>query len=164
MIPNKVLGPFFGPKIITFATLQPFLERITSKLYSWTIKTFTFAGKMKLIYSVIYGMTNFWSSVFVLEKRFYQKVDYLCSWFLWKHNTASTTRTQVSWSSICTPKKEEGLGFRNFKEFVMVFRLKHLWNFSQTLDLFGLFRYRETYLMEKNFWLVHDFSAIFNYC
>lgn len=142
MLPNKVLGPFFGRKIITFATHQPFLERITSKLYSWTIKTFTFAGTMKLIYSVIYDMINFWSYVFRLQKRFYQKVDSLCSWFLWKHNTASTTRTQISSSSICTPKKEEGFGFRKLEEFDMVFRLKRLWNFSQTLDLFGLFGYR----------------------
>lgn len=36
--PTRYLGLPLDPKKITFATLQPFLERITSKLHSWTVK------------------------------------------------------------------------------------------------------------------------------
>lgn len=127
--PTRYLGLPLDPKKITFATLQPFLERITSKLHSLTVKTLTFAGKVKLIYSVVYGMVNFWSSVFVFPKRFYNKVDSLCSAFLWKNSTTSASGARVSWSSICTPKDEGGLGLRKLENFDMVFRLKRLWNF-----------------------------------
>ncbi|WZZ87370.1 hypothetical protein YC2023_115949 [Brassica napus] len=95
--PTRYLGLPLSPKRISAATLQPFLERITSKLHSWTVKLLSFAGKVKMIYSVIYGMVNFWSSVFVLPKWFYAKVDSLCSGFLWKNSTSSAVGARVSW-------------------------------------------------------------------
>ncbi|KAG2317788.1 hypothetical protein Bca52824_020910 [Brassica carinata] len=99
------------------ATLQPFLEKITAKLNSWTVKTLSFAGKVTLVSSGVYGMVNFWSSVFTLPKRFYEKVDSLCSGFLWKNSTRSASGARVSWASICKPKKEGGLGIRRLEEF-----------------------------------------------
>ena len=81
--PTRYLGLPLDPNRISFATLQPFLERITSKLNSWTVNSLSFAGKVRMVISVIYGMVNFWSSVFDLPKRFYAKNDSLCSAFLW---------------------------------------------------------------------------------
>lgn len=74
-------------------------------------------------------MVNFWSSVFVLPKWFYAKVDTLCSGFLWKNSTVSAAGARVSWENICKPKTEGGLGIRNLQEFEMVFRLKRVWLF-----------------------------------
>ncbi|KAG2302208.1 hypothetical protein Bca52824_030859 [Brassica carinata] len=154
--PTRYLGLPLDPKKITFATMQPFLDRITSKLHSWTVKTLTFAGKVKLIYSVIYGMVNFWSSVFVLPKRFYQKVDSICSAFLWKNSTTSAAGARVSWSSICTPKKEGGLGLRTLEEFDLVFRLKRLWNFFSNSGSLWVAWLAKNRFNGKSFWLVRD--------
>ena len=79
--PTRYLGLPLSPKRISAATLQPFVDRITAKLHSWTVKVLSFAGKVQMITSVIYGMVNFWSSVFVLPKWFYAKLDSLYSWF-----------------------------------------------------------------------------------
>lgn len=68
--PTRYLGLPLNPQRINFAILHPFLERITSRLHNWTSKFLSFGGKIRLITSVIYGMVNFWSSVFVLPKRF----------------------------------------------------------------------------------------------
>lgn len=57
--PTRYLGPPLSPKKISFATLQPFLERITENLNNWTVKSISFAGKITLVSSVIYGMVNF---------------------------------------------------------------------------------------------------------
>ena len=57
--PTRYLGLPLNPSRISYATMQPFLERITLKLHSWTVKTLSFAGKMVLVASVIYGMVNF---------------------------------------------------------------------------------------------------------
>ena len=154
--PTRYLGLPLDPKKITFATLQPFLERITSKLHSLTVKTLTFAGKVKLIYSVVYGMVNFWSSVFVFPKRFYNKVDSLCSAFLWKNSTTSASGARVSWSSICTPKDEGGLGLRKLENFDMVFRLKRLWNFFSNSGSLWVAWLLSNRFHGINFWLVRD--------
>ncbi|KAG2290102.1 hypothetical protein Bca52824_049706 [Brassica carinata] len=127
--PTRYLGLPLNPSRVSYATLQPFLERITSKMHSWTVKNLSFAGKVRMVASVIYGMVNFWSSVFALPKRFYEKVDSLCCAFLWKNRTSSAAGARVSWSDICKPKKEGGLGLRRLEEFQQVFNLKRVWNF-----------------------------------
>lgn len=124
--PTRYLGLPLDPSRISFATLQPFLERITSKLNSWTVKCLSFAGKVRMVVSVIYGMVNFWSSVFDLPKRFYAKVDSLCSAFLWGNMTTSAQGARVSWDSVCKRKCEGGLGIRKLEEFEEVFQLKRV--------------------------------------
>jgi len=80
--PTRYLGLPLNPTKLSLATLQPFLQKITGHLHSWTTKFLSYAGKIRLIVSVIYGKVNFWSQVFVLSKGFYKKVDALCSAFL----------------------------------------------------------------------------------
>lgn len=117
---------FTKPGRITSASLQPFIEQITATLHSWTMKFLSFAGKIRLITSVIYGKVNFWSAVFVLPKSFYAKIDSLCEAFLWKNKSTSARGARVAWIDICKPKKEGGLGIRLLEDFELVFRLKHV--------------------------------------
>lgn len=131
-LPSRYLGLPLNPKRISAAIMQPFVDRITAKLHSWTIKYLSFAGKVQMIYIVIYGMVNLWSSVFVLPKWFYAKVDSLCSGFLWKNSTTSASGARVSRSDICKLKKEGGLGIRKLEDFERVFRLKRVWLFFST--------------------------------
>ncbi|XP_018473666.2 uncharacterized protein LOC108844879 [Raphanus sativus] len=127
--PTRYLGLPLNPSRLNSESLQPFLERITNKLHSWTVKCLSFAGKIRMVTSVIYGMVNFWSSVFTLPKRFYAKVDSLCSAFLWNNKTTSATGARVSWESICQPKQEGGLGIRKLEDYQSVFQLKRVWNY-----------------------------------
>ncbi|WZY73147.1 hypothetical protein YC2023_005387 [Brassica napus] len=106
--PTRYLGLPLSPKKISAATLQPFIDMITSKLHSWTVKFLSFAGKVTMVSSVIYGMVNFWSSVFVLPKWFYAKVDSLCSGFLWKNSTISAAG-RGSHGRISADQKKRGV-------------------------------------------------------
>lgn len=71
----------FLPSTWVFLLMQPFIERITANLHCWTVRTLSFAGKVRLVSPVVYGMVNFWRSVFALLKSFYAKIDSLCSVF-----------------------------------------------------------------------------------
>ena len=71
---TRYLGlPLKPGRRLSLATLQPLIDKITGKLTSWTVKYLSFAGKIMLIASQIYGLVNFWSAVFVLPKAFYAK-------------------------------------------------------------------------------------------
>src|SRR5690606_13452651 len=90
IFPTRYLGlPLKPGRRISLSTLQPLIDKITGKLNSWTVKHLSFAGKIRLIASVIYGLVNFWSAVFVLPKAFYAKIDAICAGFLWRNNTGS---------------------------------------------------------------------------
>lgn len=150
--PTRYLGLPLDPNRISFATLQPFLERITSKLNSWTVKSLSFAGKVRMVVSVIYGMVNFWGSVFDLPKRFYARVDSLCLAFLWGNRTSSAQGARVSWDSICKPKNEGGLGIRKLEEFQEVFRLKRVWNYFSTGSSIWIEWLKQNIFKRKSYW------------
>lgn len=154
--PTRYLGLPLNPSRITMATLQPFYERITSKLHSWTVKLLSFARKVGLITSVIYGMLNFWSSVFVLPKSFYEKVDSRCAAFLWKNKTDSAAGARVAWKDVCKPKKEGGLGIQLLEEFQMVFRLKQVWNFFSNAGSLWVAWLKKNVFRRCSFWLMEE--------
>ncbi|KAG2313366.1 hypothetical protein Bca52824_024923 [Brassica carinata] len=116
IFPTRYLGLPLNPGKLTLSILQPFLDRITAALHSWTVKYLLFAGKIILISSVVYGMVNFW-------------IDSLCAAFLWRNGTSSARGARVAWVDICKPKQEGGLGIRHLEDFETVFRLKRVWNF-----------------------------------
>ncbi|XP_009119509.1 uncharacterized protein LOC103844475 [Brassica rapa] len=93
--PTRYLGLPLNPKKISFTTLQLFLECISCKLNSWTVKSLSFVEKITLVSSVIYGIVNFWSSVFSLPKKFYNRVDSICASFLWKNKTTAGSGARV---------------------------------------------------------------------
>lgn len=132
--PTRYLGLPLKHGRISLATLQPFTEQITDKLHTWTTKFLSYEGKIRLIASVIYGKVNFWSSVFMLPKSFYAKIDSLCAAFLWGNKSGTTRGARVSWRDICKPKAEGGLGIRLLEEFELVFRLKHAWNLFTNVE------------------------------
>lgn len=107
--PTRYLGlPLKPGRRLSLATLQPLIDKIISKLTSWTVKYLSFAGKIRLIASQIYGLVNFWSAVFALPKAFYAKIDSICAGFLWRNNRESARGSRVAWTDICKPKSEGG--------------------------------------------------------
>lgn len=152
--PSRYLGLPLSPTKLFIASLQPFIQKITRQLHSWTVKYLSYAGKIRLIASVIYGKVNFWSQVFVLPKGFYKKIDSLCSAFLWKNATDSTRGAR---KDICKTKEEGGMGIRSLEDFATVFWLKQVWYlFTRSSSLWvkwldhNIFGRRNYWLMEPS--------------
>lgn len=158
--PTKYLGLPLNPSRISMDTLQPFLEKITSKLHSWTVKLLSFAGKIRLVSSEIYGMVNFWSAVFNLPKSFYAKVDSLCAAFLWRNKTTSASSSRVAWKDVCKPKVEGGLGIRLLEDHQMVFRLKQVWNFFSNPDSLLVDWLNKNVFKRRSFWVITDSARL----
>lgn len=75
---------------------------------TWTTRSLSFAGRKQLLSSVISGITNFWSSSFVLPKRCIKIINSMCSEFLWKGTVDAHNSTIVAWNSITLSKDEGG--------------------------------------------------------
>lgn len=96
----------------------------THSVLIWTSKNLSRAGRLELIKSVITSTTNFWSSAFRLPFGCLERIEQMCSAFLWSGSTIITSKAKVAWSDLSVPKKEGGLGIRNMKDTSMVFSLK----------------------------------------
>lgn len=58
---------------------QPLIDRVRKKITSWTVRNLSFAGRLVLIQSVLYGMFNFWASIFTLPKSCIDEIERLCN-------------------------------------------------------------------------------------
>lgn len=107
---------------------QPLIDKITSRIKSWTSKFLTFAGRLQLFDSVINSMINHWMSVFLLPKSVIKAVEKLFCSFLWSGVSDSSFCAKVAWKKDCIPKIEGGLGLKDLT----------LWNKSNKTDLVAL--------------------------
>ncbi|VVA96482.1 unnamed protein product [Arabis nemorensis] len=102
LVPHK-LGP---------QDYRPLIDKVISRISSWSAKHLSYAGRLQLIQSVIMSIINFWCSVFLLPNRCLHELERICSAFLWSSAPNSARSAKLSWETVCTPKKDCGLGLR----------------------------------------------------
>lgn len=94
-----------------------------------------FAGRSLLIKTVIMGTVNFWISTFQLPKSCVKKIESLCSTFLWSSSLDKRPNVKVSWTRVCLPKLEGGIGLRSFRKWNLTLMLRVIWLLFSGSDL-----------------------------
>uniref|UniRef100_A0A6N2KQ62 Reverse transcriptase zinc-binding domain-containing protein n=1 Tax=Salix viminalis TaxID=40686 RepID=A0A6N2KQ62_SALVM len=108
--------------------LQALIDRILTKIRLWTTAFLSYAGRLQLIKSVLFSYQVYWSTMFILPCSIVKRIESILSAFLWKGCSLLTTGAKVSWSALCFPQKEGGLGLKSIKSWNKAATLKHTWN------------------------------------
>lgn len=155
-LPVRYLGLPLMSRKLRISEYEPLITRITSRFQSWSVKALSFAGRLQLIGSVIYGTVNFWMSTFILPKGCLKRIESLCSRFLWSGNTEVTGKAKVSWYNVCMPKAEGGLGLRNLLVWNRVLCLRFVWLlFSDSASLWAQW-HRHHHTNNQSFWALEE--------
>ncbi|XP_039020182.1 uncharacterized protein LOC120151944 [Hibiscus syriacus] len=101
------------------------IEKIKKRLHHWSARNLSYAGRLELIRSVLFNVSNYWCRQLILPNLILAKVDQLCSRFFWKCEDKSASGARVRWDVICFSKAEDGLGLKNTK----------IWNQACSIDL-----------------------------
>ncbi|GKU95211.1 hypothetical protein SLEP1_g8598 [Rubroshorea leprosula] len=154
ILPVKYLGfPLVTGKL-SEKELRPLMAKITDKMSSWTAKHPSFAGRVQLISSVIQGITNFWSSIFIHPKKVIREVEQKCNAFLWNNTTDTARGAKVKWESLCFPKQEGGLGIKGLELWNISCIMRYIWMiFSQAGSIWVAWVH-EYLLKNCSFWTV----------
>ena len=83
-LPVRYLGVPLNSKKLSLVNCEPLIHQIKTRFSSWSVKSLSFSGRLLLIKTVIAGITTFWCSAFVLPKACINRINSLCSIFLWK--------------------------------------------------------------------------------
>ncbi|XP_059306207.1 uncharacterized protein LOC132057598 [Lycium ferocissimum] len=67
-LPFKYLGVPLSSKKLTIAECLPLVEKITDRIKCWSAKLLSYAGRLQLIKSVVFGIQNYWAQIFLLPK------------------------------------------------------------------------------------------------
>ena len=82
-LPVRYLGLPLLTRKMRPADFAPLIEKIKLQISTWTARQLSFAGRLLLLHSVIFSLTNFWMAAFLLPKSCINKIDKLCAAFLW---------------------------------------------------------------------------------
>ncbi|KAJ4881254.1 Uncharacterized protein Rs2_38309 [Raphanus sativus] len=126
-LPVRYLGVPLCTKKLSLINCAPLLQAIKSRFLSWTVRSLSFAGRLQLISTVISGLINFWTSAYIIPKACLAEIDFLCSKFLWKGKLDGNGAAKVAWEKVSTPKKEGGLGLKNWVIWNRAYAMKLIW-------------------------------------
>lgn len=150
--PLKYLGVPMRPTKWKPEDCGVIIKKIKLRLHTWASRHLSYAGRIQLIHSVLFGLRNYWMSIFILPQSVVKEVDKLCRGFLWGLNGNRSKLHIASWEKVCLPKAYGGLGFREGAKWNHAILAKYVWAISEKQDWLWVKWVNSVYLKGSNFW------------
>ena len=151
--PMKYLGVPLISTRLNQSDCQPLLDKIMTRIQSWTSRSLSYAGRLQLISSVLYSIQMYWCSLFIIPKYTITKIEQILSRFLWSGSLGNSHRAKIKWETVCLPKEEEGgLGLRRVKDLNDANIMKHIWNLFYRKDSLWVAWVQRMYLKHGSLW------------
>ncbi|GAA0165339.1 reverse transcriptase [Lithospermum erythrorhizon] len=144
--PVRYLGIPLAPTSVSVDQFSP-LTAIEQYIQNWGHHSLSYAGKVKLIRSVIQGIEGFWFQVFPLHDAVLQKIRSSCTQFFWGGRPA-----RVAWDDLYMLKSEGGLGLMDLKTGNLALLTRSIWLFHTNADSLWVRFVRNYYLGNSSFW------------
>ena len=90
------------------------VEMITARVHTWATRNISYAGRLVLINSVLFGTFSFWGSVFLLPNEVIEKITQISRNSLWSGAEDFRKPPHIPWQTSCLPKSYGGLGIKDF--------------------------------------------------
>lgn len=111
------LGRYLGVPIISGhkgrADFSFLIDKVRSKLSGWKASSLSQAGRISLAQSCLLSMPNYVMQSCKLPAAVCDEIERLCLDFIWGSTPEARKNHLISWNIICSPKEEEGLGFKS---------------------------------------------------
>jgi len=129
-LPVKYLGVPFITTLLTHRNCLSLMERITSRIKSWTSSALNYAGRLQLIKLVFFLIQVYCTTIFVLPRATIKKLEssHIKAYILWKDTSFNALGAKVARASICFSKKERGMRIKRLHTWNKAATLKHIWH------------------------------------
>ncbi|XP_039036121.1 uncharacterized protein LOC120172831 [Hibiscus syriacus] len=154
----RYLGIPLITRKLTVKDCDNLIESIKSRINLWSGKLLSFAGKLELIKSGMFNISNYWCRQLLLPQAIINKIEQLCSRFFWKGSDSAAKGARISWAKICTLKSEGGLGLKNLKTWNQACMIKLIKNILPGEGTLWVAWIKKYVLKENNFWQIEKRS------
>lgn len=102
------------------------VDKLRTRLFSWSSKLLSAGGKIILIWHVLSSMSLYLLQVLHPPKLVLGRMGKICHSFWWDRNSDKGIHW-FSWEKLCYPIEEGGLDFRDFGDMAKAFACKLWW-------------------------------------
>lgn len=85
-LPFKYLRVLLSTKTPSTIQCKSLIDKMLSKITSWTIKFLSYSGRAQLVKNVLFAIQTFGAQVFALPKKILHTIESICKRFLWTEN------------------------------------------------------------------------------
>lgn len=96
-LPVRYLGLPLMTQAMRRQDYMPLVEKVRSKISTWTSKYLSYAGRLQLICAVLLSIVNFWAAVFRLPSKCMKEVERICASFLRSGLDLRPTGVKIVW-------------------------------------------------------------------
>eukprot|EP00253_Pinus_taeda_P030690 PITA_30690 len=112
-LPSQYLGAPLIDSALKHASWDQLIEKMKSRLMSWTYRTLNMASRLVLIKSVLQSTPLYLFSVLAAPKWVLKRIRNLQRNFLWGSTGQNRKWALVKWDKVCRSKRQGGLGLRD---------------------------------------------------
>ncbi|XP_074289181.1 uncharacterized protein LOC141614323 [Silene latifolia] len=127
--PFKYLGTPLHSSRLTADLFLPLMAKIKGRLGDWASLQLSYAGRIQLINTAIFGVEAFWCACLLLPRGVVRNLEKTCRQFFW--GTESKRRMIFySWDKVCRSRDQGGFDIREILSWNKTLMLKVFWSFS----------------------------------
>ncbi|XP_060170874.1 uncharacterized protein LOC132601831 [Lycium barbarum] len=150
-LPFRYLGIPLSSKKLSLLQWKPLIEKMVGRISTWTVRKLSYAGRVQLVQSVLFGIQAYWAQIFVLPTKVMKTIEAHCRSYVWSGVNTITKRALVAWDKVCTPKSVGGLNLINLKIWNRAAIAKNSWDVAHKEDKLWIRWIHTYYIKEQNF-------------
>ena len=148
-MPNKYLGiPLISTRI-KLKHCDPLISKLRQRQPGWKAKLLSFAGRIELIKSTLLTLHIFWASIFLFSKACLETLEKHIRNFFWGSFDDTKKMKTISWSKICQPIEQGGLGLRLVRAIVDAVIQRQVWYITSKRKFIWVEWVYNEYIKEK---------------
>ncbi|XP_074298715.1 uncharacterized protein LOC141629640 [Silene latifolia] len=150
--PFRYLGLPLNPARLTSSMYEGLVIRIQNLVQSCASKFLSYAGKLQVLNSVVFGLCNFWCGSLVLPKAICNAITTYCRQLFWGYSEGNRRVIFKSWQSMCFPWVEGGFQLKAIMAWNQENMLKWLWHLDRGTGSVWSSWVSKYYLVQCSIW------------
>ncbi|KAH0633496.1 hypothetical protein KY284_036282 [Solanum tuberosum] len=140
-LPFKYLEIPLSTKKLKLIQWQPLIEKIVSRITSWTTKKLSYAGRVQLVQTVLFGIQSYWSQMLPLPSKVVQIIEAYCRSYVWAGTNTIKKKALIAWDTVCSPKSVGGFNIINLLLWNKAAITKLYWDLTHKQDSIWIHAY-----------------------